>query len=90
MKHVLIMCALSLVIFGCNGSSSSTAPTTDAPTTDASTTHDILPTPLKRSYPHGVGGGVATSSSYRVSFSFGGPPTGEPASSSSIRLNPTE
>jgi hypothetical protein len=90
MKYVLLMCALSLMIFGCNGGSSNTAPTTDAPITDTSTPNDILPTPMKRSYAEGVGGGVATSSSYRMSFAFGGPPTGERASSASIRLNPTE
>jgi hypothetical protein len=85
MKRVLIMCAFGLVLFGCNGGSSSTAPPTEAPTTN-----DILPAPLRRSYAEGAGGGVATSSSYRMNFSLGGPPTGELASSPSTHLNPTE
>ena len=93
MKYVLMICALSLMLFGCNGSSSNsqdaaTPTATNPPPTQ--TNNDLLPSSLKRSYADGVGGGVATSPSYRMFFSFGGPPTGEPASSPSIRLNPTE
>jgi hypothetical protein len=88
MKYVLMICALSLMLFGCNGSSSNSQDEATPPPTQ--TNNDLLPSSLKRSYADGVGGGVATSPSYRMFFSFGGPPTGEPASSPSIRLNPTE
>jgi hypothetical protein len=93
MKYVLMICALSLMLFGCNGSSSNSqdgaTPTTTSPP-PTQTNNDLLPSSLKRSYADGVSGGVATSPSYRMFFSLGGPPTGEPASSPSIRLNPTE
>lgn len=93
MQYVLMICALSLMLFGCNGSSSNSqdgaAPTATSPS-PTQTNNDSLPSSLKRSYADGVGGGVATSTSYRMFFSFGGPPIGEPASSPSIRLNPAE
>jgi hypothetical protein len=93
MKYVLMIGALSLMLFGCNGSSSNSqdgATPTAAGPSPTQTNHDILPSSLKRSYADGVGGGVATSTSYRMFFSFAGPPTGEPASGPSIRLNPME
>jgi hypothetical protein len=93
MKYVLMICALSLMLFGCNGNSSNSqdgaTPTVAGPS-PSQTNNDILPSSLKRSYADGVGGGVGTSASYRLFFSFAGPPTGEPASSPSIHLNPTE
>jgi hypothetical protein len=93
MKYMLMICALSLMLFGCNGSSSNSpdeATPTVADPSPTQTNNDILPSSLKRSYADGVGGGMATSTSYRMFFSFAGPPTGEPASSPNIRLNPTE
>jgi hypothetical protein len=93
MKHILMICAFSLLLFGCSGNSSNgqdeaTPTVIEPPSTQ--TNNDILPPSLKRSYAGGVGGGAATSSSYRITFAFGGPPTGEPASSPSLYLNPKE
>jgi hypothetical protein len=93
MKYVLTIGALSLMLFGCSGSSSNSQDEATSTVVDPSptqTNNDILPPSLKRSYADGVGGGVATSPSYRMFFSLGGPPTGEPASSPSVRLNPAE
>jgi hypothetical protein len=93
MKHILMICVVSLMLFGCSGGSSNSQdeanPTVIEPPA-AQTSNDTLPSSLKHSYADGVGGGVATSSSYRIMFAFGDPPTGEPASSPSFHLNPKE
>ena len=76
MKHILMICVVSLMLFGCSGGSSNSQdeanPTVIEPPA-AQTSNDTLPSSLKHSYADGVGGGVATSSSYRIMFAFGDP-----------------